>query len=88
MVLYDAALGEAVPQVGQIVGALLILVPFVGSLLGRLPNGSRRYLVLNLLGSSALATVAIVEGQYGFILLQGVWAIVSAASLLGMRRSS
>jgi hypothetical protein len=68
-------------QVIQIVGALIILAAFAGTQLGELESDSRLYLLLNLVGSVVLAILAVVEVQIGFILLEGVWAIVSAWSL-------
>lgn len=68
-------------QVIQIIGALIILAAFAGSQLGELPTDSRLYLLLNLVGSTVLAILAVVEGQLGFVLLEGVWAIVSGWSL-------
>jgi hypothetical protein len=68
-------------QVVQIIGALIILGAFAASQLGELPTDSRLYLVLNVVGSAILAILAVVEGQIGFLLLEGVWALVSAWSL-------
>ena len=44
------------------------------------------YLWLNLVGSAILFVLAIVEEQWGFALLEGVWAIVSAWSLIQLAR--
>jgi len=68
-------------QAIQIIGALVILAAFAANQLGELPTDSRLYLLANLVGSAVLAVIAIVEGQIGFILLEGVWAAVSAWSL-------
>jgi hypothetical protein len=69
-------------QLLSIAGALLILAPFAASQMGRLSTQTLAYQVMNLAGSSGLTAVAIVERQYGFILLEGIWAIVSVAGLV------
>jgi hypothetical protein len=71
-------------QVIQIIGALIILSAFAGSQLGELTTDSRLYLLLNLVGSVVLCILAVVEGQLGFILLEGVWAAVSGWSLFAI----
>jgi hypothetical protein len=70
-----------VDQIIQIVGALLILAGFAAVQFERMRPDSRLYLVLNLAGSAILAVLAWVESQWGFLLLEGVWAIVSAWGL-------
>lgn len=66
----------------ELVGAALILSAFVLAQLGRLATVSLTYLVLNLLGSGTLAVAAAVDGDAGFLLLEGVWAAVSAFSIV------
>lgn len=66
----------------QIGGSLLILAPFVLAQLGRLTSTSVIYLLMNLVGSAVLAVDAALGHQWGFLLLEGVWALVSAGSLL------
>jgi hypothetical protein len=71
-----------VDQVVQVVGALLILVAFGAVQFERMRPDSRVYLVLNLVGSAILAVLALVGSQWGFLLLEGVWAAVSAWGLV------
>jgi len=71
-----------VEQLIQVVGSLLILVPFGLSQMGRLDARSRSYLLLNLTGSLTLAGDAAAGSQFGFLLLEGAWAIVSAIGLI------
>jgi hypothetical protein len=68
-------------QIVSLVGSMLILAAFAANQLGRLGSASRPYLSLNLVGSFVLSIIAIEERQWGFLLLEGVWTIVSAFSL-------
>ncbi|HEY2714781.1 MAG TPA: hypothetical protein VGI73_01015 [Solirubrobacterales bacterium] len=68
-------------QVVQIVGALLILSAFAAVQFERMRPDSRLYLALNLAGSAILAVLAVISAQWGFVLLESVWAVVSAWGL-------
>ncbi len=71
-------------QLVQLVGALLVLVGFALAQLGRLDQHSAAYLIVNLVGSAILAVDALISGQLGFLLLEGIWALVSAWGLMRM----
>jgi hypothetical protein len=75
-----------VDQLIQIAGALLILTAFAAVQFERMKPDSRVYLALNLIGSAILAVLALVESQWGFVLLETVWAIVSAWGLAAALR--
>jgi hypothetical protein len=74
-----------VDQLIQIVGALLILAGFAAAQFGRLSVESTPYLLLNLIGSAILAWLALDQRQWGFVLLETVWAAVSLWSLIRTR---
>ncbi len=88
MPLLAAASSEFLTQSVQIAGAMCVLAGFAGVQFGVLTSDSRVYLVVNLVGSAVLTALAAAEHQYGFLLLEGVWALVSAWSLwkLAVRR--
>ena len=65
-------------QIVQIVGALLVLAGFVGAQARWLDQRGYPYLLLNLLGSGILALLAYLDHQWGFLLLEAAWAVVSA----------
>jgi uncharacterized membrane protein len=69
-------------QVIQITGSLCVLVPFVLAQFGRLDSRSVAYASLNLVGSTVLSVQAAQGRQWGFLLLEGVWAGVSLLALL------
>lgn len=67
-------------QLVQITGSLLILAAFAAAQFGILDQSSYRYLVPNAAGSAVLAVTAVADHQWGFVLLEGVWALVSVVS--------
>jgi hypothetical protein len=73
-------------QMIQVAGALLILSGFVLAQMRRLDPSSVAYLVLNLVGSAVLTWLAWAHDDYGFLLLEGVWALVSAYGLVAVLR--
>ena len=70
----------------QVLGALLVLAPFAWSQLGSLRGDSLAYLGLNAAGSGMLAAVAYSGHQWGFLLLELTWAVVSCSGLLDRAR--
>ena len=78
--------GDVGYQLIQVAGSLLILAGFAAAQAGRLSIDSRRYLILNFVGSAILAVLAWIDRQWGFLLLEGVWAVVSLYSLLQLVR--
>jgi hypothetical protein len=75
-----------VSQLLQVGGAVLILVAFASAQLNLLDHRAAAYLLLNLVGSALLAYLALEEQQWGFLLLETVWALVSLWSLIARWR--
>jgi hypothetical protein len=69
-------------QLLQLLGAILVLAGFTLAQLRRLDPQSLPYLVLNAVGAGILAVLAFSGEQWGFLLLEGVWTIVSVAGLV------
>jgi hypothetical protein len=75
-------------QVLGLVGAVMVLAAYAGLQRGLLRQASLAYGLLNLVGSSCLAWVAIVDRRWGFILLEGAWALLSVPGVISaMRRT-
>jgi hypothetical protein len=66
----------------QILAALLVLAAFALAQARVVTTQARVYLVLNAAGASVLALDAYAHRQWGFLLLEGVWAAISAWSSL------
>lgn len=67
----------------QFIGALGILVPFALLQFHRTTPHSWGYLSANCGGAALLTWLALIESQWGFVILQGVWTL---AALFGLAR--
>jgi hypothetical protein len=70
----------------QLTGALLILAAFMSAQFGYVNPQARSYLALNLVGSAILAYDALHGEEWGFFVLELVWAVVSAWGLAQVLR--
>ncbi len=69
-------------QVISLLGAGLILSAFVALQRHWWRRDQAGYLWCNLVGAVALLVVAVADRRLGFIIIEGVWAAVSLASIL------
>ena len=69
-------------QIFSLIGASLILFAFVGLNYQWMSNKDHKYHWLNFVGACFLLTAAIMDVQYGFIILQAVWAFVSLKEIV------
>ena len=72
-------------QLISFVGALLILIAYIGHHLGWVNARSAAYNLLNASGSAILAWIALHPFQVGFVVLEGVWTVISLWALLRPR---
>ena len=70
-------------QIIQVTGALLILVAYALAQAKVLDQKSLSYLILNIVGAAVLAVLAWRGREWGFLLLEGAWTLVSVAALVG-----
>jgi hypothetical protein len=68
-------------QLIQVAGSLLILAAYAAAQRGALNQRSLTYVIMNLVGSGVLVVEAGLHQQWGFLLLEAVWAVVSSAGL-------
>ena len=69
-------------QIASLAGAAMILAAYLALQRGWLPREDRRYNALNFVGSALLTWVAVAGRQWGFIVLEGAWALLSLPPLL------
>jgi hypothetical protein len=69
-------------QIVSFVGALLILIAYAGHQMGRINARGAAYNILNAAGSAILWWIAIHPFQIGFVVLEGVWTLISLWALM------
>lgn len=75
-------------QAVQIGGAFMILAAFGLVQARRLSVAGVPYFVLNFLGGLALGISAVVETQWGFIILETAWCAISLRGLIAALRQA
>lgn len=65
----------------SLLGAFLILLAYAAHQAGRMSRETPVYHVTNALGGGLLLVVAVQARQAGFIVLEGVWTLISVAAL-------
>jgi hypothetical protein len=76
----------SVLQIISVLGALAILGAYIANQFRLIGPSNMSYSVMNFIGSAVLAVIAVIEVQWGFILLEGVWALVSLWGIITLLR--
>jgi hypothetical protein len=69
-------------QLLSFVGALFILIAYVGHQLNWMDARRAAYNVMNAIGSAILAYIAFRPFQIGFVVLEVAWVLISVYALL------
>lgn len=72
-------------QLVSLVGAFLVLGAYAALQTGRLGRETTTFCLMNFVGSALLTWIAVVDRRAGFILLEGLWAVLSLIPLLRRR---
>jgi hypothetical protein len=69
-------------EVLQWTAAIVVLAAFALSQWGVWSVLSYRYLVCNFVGGAGLSAAAVLSHQWGFVLLEGIWALVAGRGIV------
>ena len=69
-------------QILSLIGAVLVLGAYLANHRGWIGPRDRTYNFMNFAGAILLAIVAVADRRAGFIVLEGVWALIALPPLL------
>ena len=75
-------------QIISVLGALAILGAYVANQFRLIGPSNMSYSVTNFIGSTVLTVIAVIKVQWGFILLEAVWALVSLWGIITLLRGA
>jgi len=70
------------------VGVFQILLAYVLNVFGKLEKKDLMFILLNFIGASLACLASILMKYMPFIILEGVWALVSLIALLKYKRAN
>ena len=70
------------PDIIGSMGVALLLVAFFLNLIGKLESKSVLYGLLNTIGAALAATASYMINYWPFIILEGIWSLVSLVGLI------
>jgi hypothetical protein len=70
------------------IGVFLILIAYILNVIEKLNPKSLAFILLNLIGASLACFASILLKYLPFIILEGVWTLVSLLSLLKYRKKT
>lgn len=81
-------MNDKLTQAFSLVGAVVILAAYGAQSFKLLAAGGRLYLWANFVGGVLLCIAAVKLKQFGFIILEGVWALISLIGLIRVWQNS
>ena len=64
------------------IGVFLILLAFILNISGKVERNDLRFILFNLIGAGLACYASVLMDYMPFVLLEGVWALVSIIALL------
>tara|TARA_R110002049_G_scaffold307456_1_gene507996 strand:+ start:4550 stop:4789 length:240 start_codon:yes stop_codon:yes gene_type:complete len=64
------------------IGVFLILLAYILNVTGKLQSSSLSFILLNLFGATLACLASVLMDYLPFIILEGVWAIVTLIALI------
>jgi hypothetical protein len=86
--VFEARGANMIWQLLSLAGAILILTAYGAHQMKHMHADTVLYQCLNLFGGLALFLTAVVTRQYGFMLMEGAWTVMSAFGLFKVLRGS